>query len=81
LIDKEEFEPRVMRMRERLKQMEVQTQQIKDDAGLERELTLILSRLDEFTGRVTNGLHEAGAGTSSERSSSVWRLTKSRSSV
>jgi site-specific DNA recombinase len=59
LIDKEEFEPRVMRMRERLKQMEEQAQQVKDAAGMERELTLILSRLDEFAARVTNELHEA----------------------
>jgi len=59
LIDKEEFEPRVMRMRERLKQMEEQAQQVKDEAGMERELTLILSRLDEFAARVTNELHEA----------------------
>lgn len=57
--DKDEFEPRVTRMRERLKQMEEQAQQIKDDASLERELTLILGRLDEFTSRVKTGLDEA----------------------
>jgi len=59
LIDKEEFEPRVTRMRERLKQMEAQAQQVKDEASLERELRLILSRLDEFAARVKTGLHEA----------------------
>jgi site-specific DNA recombinase len=59
LIDKEEFEPRVTRMRERLKQIEEQAQQIKDEASLERELTLILGRLDEFTSRVKLGLDEA----------------------
>lgn len=59
LIDKDEFEPRVTRMRERLKQIEEQAQHIKDDASLERELTLILGRLDEFTSRVTAGLLEA----------------------
>jgi len=43
-------------MRERLKQIEAQAQQVKDEAGLERELTLILGRLDEFASRVKTGL-------------------------
>lgn len=59
LIDKEEFEPRVTRLRERLKQMEEQAQHIKDEASLERELTLILGRLDEFASRIKTALHEA----------------------
>jgi len=59
LIDKEEFEPRIARMRERLKQIDEQAQQVKDEASLERELTLILGRLDEFASRVKQGLHEA----------------------
>jgi site-specific DNA recombinase len=59
LIDKGEFEPRIARMREHLKQMEEQAQQVKDEASLERELTLILGRLDEFAARVKAGLHEA----------------------
>ena len=59
LIDKDEFEPRIARMRERLKQIEEQAQQIKDEASLERELTLILGRLDEFAARIKTGLHEA----------------------
>ena len=66
LIDKDEFEPRVTRMRERLKQMDEQALQIKDDASLERELRLILGRLDEFTSRVKNGLHEADWSTRRE---------------
>jgi site-specific DNA recombinase len=59
LINKDEFEPRVTRMRERLKQIEEQALQIKDDASLERELTLILGRLDEFASRVKLGLEQA----------------------
>jgi site-specific DNA recombinase len=59
LIDKGEFEPRIARMRERLKQIEAQAQQVKDEASLERELTLILGRLDEFAARIKTGLHEA----------------------
>src|SRR6266704_2209979 len=59
LIDKAEFEPRIARMRERLQHMEAQAQQVRDEASLERELTLILGRLDEFAARVKTGLHEA----------------------
>jgi site-specific DNA recombinase len=59
LIDKGEFEPRIARMRERLKQIEEQAQQVKDEASLERELTLILGRLDDFAARIKTGLHEA----------------------
>ena len=53
-------------MRERLKQIEEQAQQVKDEASLERELTLILGRLDEFASRVKNGLHEADWSTRRE---------------
>jgi site-specific DNA recombinase len=66
LIDKGEFEPRIARMRERLKQIEEQAQQIKDEASLERELTLILGRLDEFASRVKDGLHVADWSTRRE---------------
>ena len=59
LIHKAEFEPRVTRLRERLQQMEEQAQHIKDEASLERELTVILGRLDEFASRIKTGLHEA----------------------
>jgi site-specific DNA recombinase len=59
LIDKDEFEPRIARMRERLKQFEDQAKQITDEVSLERELTLILGRLDEFAARIKTGLHEA----------------------
>ena len=39
--------------------MEAYAQQVRDEASLERELTLILGRLDEFAARVKTGLHEA----------------------
>lgn len=66
LIDKGEFEPRIARMRERLKQIEAQAQQITDEASLERELTLMLGRLDEFASRVKDGLHAADWSTRRE---------------
>ena len=57
--DKGEFETRFARMRERLQKIDEQDQQIKNEVSLERELTLILGRLDEFDLLVKHGLHEA----------------------
>lgn len=59
LIEKAEFEPRVTRMRERLQQLEEQAQQVRDEASLERELRVIVGRLDEFATHVKAGLHQA----------------------
>jgi site-specific DNA recombinase len=59
LIDKAEFEPRLTRLRERLGLLETQVQQARDEASLEAELTLMLSRLEEFADQVKAGLHAA----------------------
>jgi site-specific DNA recombinase len=54
-----EFEPRIARMRERLKQMERQAQNLKDEASLQRELRLILGRQQDFVSKIQEGLHLA----------------------
>jgi site-specific DNA recombinase len=59
IIEKVEFEPRIARMRERLKQMELQAQNLKDEASLQRELRLILGRLQDFVSKIQEGLHLA----------------------
>jgi site-specific DNA recombinase len=59
LIDKQEFEPRVTRMRERLHQLEDQLQRLKEEAEVEEELRLILVRLETFATKVREGLHQA----------------------
>ena len=59
IIEKMEFEPRIARMRERLKQMERQAQNLKDEASLQRELRLILGRLQDFMSKIQEGLHLA----------------------
>jgi site-specific DNA recombinase len=59
LIDKAEFEPRLTRLRERLGHLETQVQQVRDEASLEAELTLMLGRLEEFAAQITTGLHAA----------------------
>jgi site-specific DNA recombinase len=59
LIDKQEFEPRVTRMRERLQHLEEQLQRLKEESEAEEELRLILGRLESFAAKVQDGLHQA----------------------
>ena len=59
LIDKEEFEPRVTRLRERMRHLEAQVQRLKEESEVEEELRLILSRLETFAAKVQDGLHQA----------------------
>lgn len=59
LIDKQEFEPRVTRMRQRLQHLEEQLQSLKEDTEVEQELRLILGRLESFAAKVQDGLHQA----------------------
>jgi site-specific DNA recombinase len=59
MIDKAEFEPRITRLRERIKQVEEHIRQIQDEAGMEHELRLILGRLETFASKVKEGLAEA----------------------
>jgi len=59
LIDKQEFEPRVTHMRERVQHLEEQLQRLKEESEVEEELRLILGRLETFTAKVQNGLHQA----------------------
>ena len=59
LIDKQEFEPRVTRMRERMQHLEDQFFGLKEAAAVEDELRLILGRLETFAAKVKEGLHQA----------------------
>jgi site-specific DNA recombinase len=58
-IDKTEFDPRIARMRERIKHVEEQVQQIQDQESFEQELQLIIGQLETFTAKVNDGLHTA----------------------
>ncbi len=58
-IDRQEFEPRVTRMRERLHHLEEQLQRLKEDAEGEEALRAILGRLESFAAKVNEGLHQA----------------------
>jgi len=59
LIDKQEFEPRVTRMRERMQHLETQIQSLKEEAEVEGELRLILGQLETFAAKVKTGLQHA----------------------
>jgi len=59
LVEKEEFEPRIKALRERLAQLEADAAQLKDEAAMHSQLTLIIGRLEEFASRVHQGLENA----------------------
>jgi Recombinase zinc beta ribbon domain len=59
LLEKHEFEPRITRLRQRMAHLEAQCQQLADAAALQRELQLIIGRLEDFAAQVHEGLAEA----------------------
>jgi site-specific DNA recombinase len=66
LVDKEEFEPRVQAFRERLNRLEAESQEQQALEAQERELRLVIGRLQEFAARVQAGLEEADWSTRRE---------------
>jgi site-specific DNA recombinase len=59
LIDKQEFEPRITRLRQRLARVEEQRQALADEAALAGELQLIIGRLEDFAAKLHDGLEAA----------------------
>jgi site-specific DNA recombinase len=55
LLDKQEFEPRILRLRRRIAQAEEQRQQLVEAATLQTELQLIIGRLEDFATKVHHG--------------------------
>jgi site-specific DNA recombinase len=66
LIDKQEFEPRVTRLRARLQHLEAQVKHLKAEGEMEEELRLVVGRLETFATKVYNGLQQAGFQTRRE---------------
>jgi site-specific DNA recombinase len=58
LIEKQEFEPRVTRLRQRITHVEAQCQQLAEAETLQRELQLIVGRLDAFAAQVQQHLDD-----------------------
>ncbi len=59
LIEKGELEPRILRQRQRIADLEEQVRQIANEAALQGELRLIIGRLEEFALKVRGGLESA----------------------
>ena len=57
LIDKAEFEPRIAGLKRRMTQLQEQQQAAIEAANAERELSLVISRLEDFSTKVSQGLH------------------------
>jgi len=66
LIEKDEFEPRLRRQRERITQLGEQMRQLTELTAQQAELRLILGRLEEFAVQVQEGLATADWGTRRE---------------
>jgi site-specific DNA recombinase len=58
LLDKSEFEPRILAARERLARWEDEHRQRMDEATQESELRLVIGQLEEFARRVSQELQE-----------------------
>jgi site-specific DNA recombinase len=58
LLDKSEFEPRILAARQRLAGLEEESQQRMGEASQEAELRLVIGQLEEFARRVSQELQE-----------------------
>jgi site-specific DNA recombinase len=56
LIDRNEFEPRINALKQRTSQLDQQRQAALDVANADRELSLVINRLEDFSAKVDQGL-------------------------
>jgi site-specific DNA recombinase len=59
LIDKQEFQPRVERSKEKLQKVEQALRALADEEARQQELRLVVTYLEDFAQRVTAGLEQA----------------------
>jgi site-specific DNA recombinase len=59
LIGKEQFEPRLARLRQRIAALEQHAQQEAEEAAVTHDLHMLVGRLDEFAAKVRAGLADA----------------------
>jgi site-specific DNA recombinase len=57
-IDKAEFEPRIAGLKQRRSQLQQQQRATAEAADAERELSLVISRLEQFSAKVSDGLDQ-----------------------
>ena len=65
-IDKDEFEPRIGRLRQRVTTLDAQARQIADVVAAQQELQLVIGRLEDFAAQVNSGLDTADWSTRRE---------------
>jgi len=58
-LEKQEFEPRIQRLRQRLNDLETQAKQKVYEQAQQAELLQVITRLEEFSARVKDNLEEA----------------------
>jgi site-specific DNA recombinase len=58
-LEKKEFESRITRQRQRIAALDEQVRQLADAASLQRELRLVIGRLEDFAVQVEDGLEAA----------------------
>ncbi len=58
-IEKQEFEPRIKRLRLRLAKLEEQDRQLRTEFARQAELRLVITQLEDFAAKVKDGLAEA----------------------
>jgi site-specific DNA recombinase len=65
-IDKDEFEPRIARLQQRLTTLDAQARQIADAVAAQQELRLVIGRLEDFAAQVSSGRDTADWSTRRE---------------
>jgi site-specific DNA recombinase len=58
-LEKQDFESRITRQRQRITAIDDQIRQLADAASMQRELRLLIGRLEDFAAQVENGLEAA----------------------
>lgn len=58
-IDKDEFEPRIRRLRQRQSDLEEKLQQLNQELNQQQQLRLLITQLDDFAAKVAEGLDTA----------------------
>ena len=56
LIDKQEFEPRLSRLRQRLSELDTKAQQLTAETARQAELRLVITQLEDLAAKVNDGL-------------------------
>lgn len=65
-IDKDEFTPRIRRLRQRQSDLEAKLQQLNQEVNQQQQLRLLITQLEDFATKVTDGLEAADWNTKRE---------------